>query len=219
MKRSEVLAVLNNADMEVRAKTDAILDLYGTDAELWKAQKAELTEQHKATIDSLNAKLAAVPKGDGTDYKAQFEELQAKLTEMETAHAEALQAKETELSEYKAGVESEKDKTALEAALERHLKAAGANPDPLIFEGLMSKFDRSALVREGEKITNWDEVLAPVKESNAKYFGTQATRAADVADPPANNTSSYTMDDIKKMSTEQINKNWDAVKTTLGKGK
>lgn len=122
---------------------------------------------------------------DATAYKTKLADLEQKIKTMETDHAAALAVKETELTEYKATVESEKTERATTEALKRHLLASGANPDEDILKLLQGEFDRSQVKLEGDKISNWDELVKPVKESKAKWFGEVKVQGAQVATPPA----------------------------------
>lgn len=203
---------------------DKIMAENGRDVEREKSRSEAKLEDYNAKtleIDQLKKDNAAIQKqaSESEAYKTKMDELQTRYTDLQAELTAAKTDYEQKWADRDKADADKADSAALDSALERHLKAAGANPDPLILEGLMNKFDRSALKRDGDTITNWEDVSKSVIAANAQHFGKEKTKAADVADPPVGNPTSYTMEDVKKMSTQEINKNWDKVKPVLEKGK
>lgn len=215
MKRSDLITILNNEDLDAKAKLDKIMDLHGADAELWKTQKQETAEQHKEELGKLNGKLADALKTatdpDREDWKAKYE---AEKTARETAEA-GLATEKTAHEATKSGYETEKARAATKSALYRHLKAAGANPDEDILALLAGKFDQSALVLDGDNIKDWETLSKPVVEANEKWFGATTTEGVSVGNPPTMPPTTYTRADIEKMTPEQINANWEKIKPAL----
>lgn len=181
MKRSEVMAIINNADMDVKEKVNAIMNFHQTDTEMWKTQRQELEEKHKEELE--NAKSSN--SGDGVDWKSKCKELE----KAQKAHEAAIDAKDKEIeekdkeiSDIKAEVESEKTTAAKTTALETALLAAGANAKYV--KKIMKDVDVSKLEMDGTAIKDVDKVIDGVKTDWADMFGKLEQKAADVANPP-----------------------------------
>ncbi|MDL2253836.1 hypothetical protein LJC49_07165 [Ruminococcaceae bacterium OttesenSCG-928-I18] len=184
-----------------KAVIDQIMEEHGTTIETLKERNTEAMEALKEQVTDLKGQLAEKADNSGNDWKAKYE-----------AEVEAHQSTKTELSE-----KTEKEvKTAKLQKLHANLKAAGANPDYI--ELLESKFDVAALEEDGDGFKGWEDTLKPIQAKYSGLFGTVETKGPNVATPPAGNPANYTMDDIKKMSPAEINKNWDKVSKTLEKG-
>jgi hypothetical protein len=78
-------------------------------------------------------------------------------------------------------------------------------------------YDR-AIVKRGKDgaISNADEVVTHFKTEWSDFFGETVTKGAEVATPPPSPTKAkYTLDDIRKMKPDEINKHWDKIKPVL----
>lgn len=171
-----------------------------------QALKADLEE--KTQNSEWEKKYIELDKKYNQDIEAKQKELEIKIKEVET--------KENALNSF----EAEKSKQVKREILKQRLIEDNV-PEKLV-QLVELKFDLDKLEIEGKKIKNYDEIAKPVKEELPEVF-TTIKEAGFVPNVPPNNNNNpsqvYTMQDIKAMSTEEINKNWDnGVKQALEKG-
>ena len=83
-----------------------------------------------------------------------------------------------------------------------------------------SSAEIAALDLDGEKIKDSSALDALVNGTFKALVSTTTTKGANISNPPITTTNkAYSADDIRKMSPEEINKNWDSIKASLnGKG-
>lgn len=171
-----------------------------------KTAQTDLKTANKAVEDLKNQE----PNTDDVEvYKQKLEDLQGK-------YDTDIAAKQKEYDDFKTATETQKEVDTKKSLLRSQLTADGANSK--LVDLLELKFDIDAIELDGDKIKDWETVSKSVKEQYADVFGTTQTQGAKVATPPANNQSSYTIEDVRKMSAQDINKNWDKIKNTLQKG-
>lgn len=180
-------------------KIDTIIEAHAGVVEALKDEisqykgKAETADSLQKQVDDLQEQLS---QSNTDDYKAKYDELS------------------TEYAEYKNGVESRQalaDKTNAYKAL---LKAAGIPDnwtDRVIKSTDLSKIetDKDGNIKDADKLaesvkSDWGDVIPTQKETGLK-----------TPTPPTASAKSYTEDDIKKMSIDEINANWDAIKASL----
>ena len=123
-------------------------------------------------IDELNGKMADLEiqlgKNDTDEYKTKFEEL------------------EIEFNNYKTGIETKENNRLKTNALTGLLKKEGANEG--VLDLLLNAFDLDSINLEDNNITDWENVINPVKEKYAGCFGTTTTVGNAPATPPTTNT-------------------------------
>ena len=68
---------------------------------------------------------------------------------------------------------------------------------------------------EDGKIKDADKLTENIKTEWADFIVTTQQKGANPANPPANNGKTYSMADIRQMSADEINKNWDSIKGSL----
>lgn len=198
-----------------KEQIQGILDEHGNTIELVKEKaKEDLDGKVSALngdIDGLKAQLANAPKADpdGKDWKTEYDTLKSK-------YDTDIAAKDAEFSTYKTGIENEKAIGEKRSALRKQLEADGANPKLTAL--LEKEFDLTKIDIKDGKISGWEEMSKGVKESYADVFGEVKTEGVITKTPPAGGASSYTLDDIKKMSPQEINENWDNIKNVIAKG-
>ena len=164
---------------------------------------------HAESIDALRQE-----RDTARGEAAQLESIRAQLAEMTQARDEACQARDSareELSalcgqfdDYRQAVETEKHHQARHANLRNALQSAGANPHALDLLLLAIHPDESAF--DGDK---------------AQYgaFFAQPTRLpTDFVSPPVTAAPPLTKEDVRRMSQEDINRNWSSVCSVLSKG-
>ena len=149
--------------------------------------------------------------GDTADrILAAYEEAVAALTRQhDAALAEAQSAHEA----YRMQVEMERRQSARRAALSDALSRFGANPQalPLMLDALSlpeEAWDGDALADEGS-------ILNDVRARYAPMFDKPRTLPTSRIAPPDSPGGPLTLDDLRRMSPEDINRRWSSVKQTL----
>ena len=168
---------------------------------------------HAESIDALRQERDAA-RGEA----AQLESIRAALAEMTQARDEACQARDSAREElsalggqfdsYRQQVETEKHQQARHANLRAALQSAGANPHAL---------DLLLLALHPE-ITDPDALLTPLKAQYGAFFAQPTRLPTDVVSPPVTAAPPLTKEDVRRMSQEDINRNWSSVCSVLSKG-
>lgn len=176
---------------------------------------------HAASIDALRQE-----RDDARGEAAQLEGLRAQLTEATQARDEACQARDSvreELSAlggqfeaYRQEVETAKHQQARHANLRDALLHAGANPHALDLLLLALHPDESAF--DGDEIADPDALLSPIKAQYGAFFAQPTRLPTDYVSPPVTAAPPLTKEDVRRMSQEDINRNWSSVCSVLSKG-
>ena len=96
------------------------------------------------------------------------------------------------------------------------LQSAGANPHALDLLLLALHPDES--VFDGDEITDPDALLTPLKAQYGAFFAQPTRLPTDVVSPPVTAAPPLTKEDVRRMSQEDINRNWSSVCSVLSKG-
>ena len=175
----------------------------------------EIVAAHGETVTALKAEIDEAKQGaSGLDaitkerdrYKADLEALQK--TSGDAAKVQA------EYDAYKAQVE--KDKTAAQkgAALDAVLKEAGVERES--FRAQLKKgWDMDTVELEDGKVKDKAALLSRIKAEYPDFIGKASTEGTPPAAPPAGGGKTYTRDQLKGLSAEEINANWSAVSAAL----
>jgi hypothetical protein len=117
---------------------------------------------------------------------------------------------------YKQQVEGEKLNAATDAALYDLAKKAGIQRESFL-KLAVKNFNRDAIKRgDGNSISNGDELVEAFKAEFPDFLATEPSPTPiPPNNPPPGPVKTYTKEQIKGMSAEEINKNWDAVKNAL----
>ena len=176
---------------------------------------------HAESIDALRQERDAA-RGEA----AQLESIRAALAEMTQARDEACQARDSaredlsalggQFDSYRQQVETEKHQQARHANLRAALQSAGANPHALDLLLLALHPDESAF--DGDEITDPDALLTPLKAQYGAFFAQPTRLPTDVVSPPVTAAPPLTKEDVRRMSQEDINRNWSSVCSVLSKG-
>ena len=113
-------------------------------------------------------------------------------------------------------METEKHQQARHANLRAALQNAGANPHALDLLLLALHPDESAF--DGDEITDPDALLTPLKAQYGAFFAQPTRLPTDVVSPPVTTAPPLTKEDVRRMSQEDINRNWSSVCSVLSKG-
>ena len=181
-------------------------------------QVDEIIAAHSETVDAL--------KEQRDQYKADAEklpEIQKQLdkanSDLEAAGKDAYKVKYEALKEeyegYKREQTEKETRSAKERAYRELLKAAGVTEKRIDSVIRVSDLDGVELDDKGA-IKDADKLTESIKTEWADFIQTTTTQGAQTATPPTTTPQkSYTSSDIKKMSIEDINKNWDSIKASL----
>lgn len=163
-------------------------------------QVEQIILAHLETVDALKAEITAAQE-DRALLTEQLAELAAQQQD-----AASIQA---EFDRYKAQLSAEEIQRILRDALIK----AGANEKAVML--LSREIDPEAAQIDGGKLTNAEELIAPIREKYAAFFATPVSRPVPTIQPPATLHGSLTRQDVARMTTEEINQNWDAVRSVL----
>lgn len=181
--------ILRDKGITEKEILDFIMEEHGNAIESLKERHTEALDAVKEENKTLKDAAKNQPNVDADALTGEIAALKEQIETLKTDHAEALTAKEAELTEYKAGIEAkEVDGKKIEAIKEK-LIADGARPSKAALKAMIGDIDLATVELDGGKIKNWDTVSAPIKEAYAEDFGEFKTQGVKVADPPASNTT------------------------------
>ena len=168
--------------------------------------KAEI-EKFTTERDTSNTELTSL-----REQVAAFEKEKADLT----ANASKVQK---EFDDFKTQIETEKTNTVKKNALRDVLRNNGvarAEFQDLIINAL----DLNGVTVGENGIENVDTLIESTKTKYPACFSSVTETGTSTVNPPSGNPSRpLTIADVKKMTAEQINANWDEVQKALASGK
>lgn len=176
----------------------------------------EIVAAHGETVTALKAEIDEAKQGaSGLDavtkerdrYKADLEALQK--TSGDAAKVQA------EFDAYKAHVESDKTAAKKRTALNAVLKKVGVERQSLR-DLLIKCWDLDTVeLDDGGNAKNEAELSSRVNSDYPDCIGTAHTEGTPPAAPPAGGGKTYTREQLKGLSAEEINANWAAVQAAL----
>lgn len=168
------------------------------EAGLNKEVLEKIIQAHGETVDAL--------KKERDEWKRR-----AEAEEQASGRAEV----QATFDAYKAQVEKERLEGRKTAALQKALAEAGvarAGFRELLLRGI----DLAKVELDGENVKNAEAVIAPLKESYADCFSTLQTQGTPPLDPPG---GVIRKTDLRQMSAQEINDNWEEISALLSGGK
>lgn len=129
-----------------------------------------------------------------------------------TGHRSEAERLRTELDAYRLQVQTDRLHAAREQTLCALLRRAGANEQAIPL--LSRAFTTAESDWEGEHLLDENAVLAPVQAQYAAFFTRQQPLPTDRITPPLD-SSILSFEDVKRMSAEEINRNWSQVCSAL----
>lgn len=171
----------------------------------------QIIEAHTETVDAL--------KAERDVYKTDSEKLagvQKELDERskETPFEVKYNALKEEYDTYKNGIETEKQRETKTKAYKELLKAC--NIDEKRFDSILKVTPLESIEIDNEgKIKAFDTLKESVAKDWGDFIVTEKTSGAAAPTPPAKTPTVFTKDAIAKMSADEINQNWDAIKNSL----
>lgn len=185
----------------------------------------QIIDAHQSTIDEIAGERDKY-KADAEKYKIDADKLASVEKDLVKANAKLEDAKEVsekykflqdEYNTYKDNVKAKATHDLKEKAYRALLKEAGISDKR--FDSIIRVTDLSGVeVDDDGNVKNKQPLVDGIKNEWADFIQTQGTQGAKTSTPPAGDTTKvFSRDDIKKMSADEINKNWDSIKGSLGK--
>lgn len=161
-----------------------IMEENGRDIEREKAAGEAAKEESgalKKQLSEAEQKLSAA-SSEGSAANEAAKKLQSEFDAYKKEAEQKYAAKEQELTEFKADVQTKELLSSKQAALVGQLEADGANPK--LVKLLAKEFDLDAIQLEDGKIKDWSTLFEPVKTAYADVFGAPEERGLAPANPP-----------------------------------
>jgi len=177
-------------------------------------------DQLKTEVESLRAevdKFTTEREASNTELTSLREQVASFETEKATLTESASKAQK-ELEEFKTHVETERTNSAKRDAVRTALRANGvARPE---FQDLILNSMNLDEVNIGEGgIENVDALMESTKTKYPGCFSSVTVEGTPTVNPPSGNPPRpLTVDDVRKMSPDEINAHWDEVKKALANG-
>lgn len=178
---------------------------------LTEEQVNAIIENHTDSIDGLKAELATARAAAETveALTKERDELKDKLSK--AGDAAKVQA---DFDAFRQQVETEKANAAKSAAVRKALKASGVQREEFL-DLLMGKVELDKVEMDGDAVKDEASFVAPFKASYAGCFADEHTGGTPPLNPPGGENKTYTREQLRQMSPEEINRNWDAIKGNL----
>ena len=176
-------------------------------------QVETIIEAHTESTDGLKNQLAQY-KTDAEKLPGVQQELDALKAAGDGGYKEKYEAEHGAFEAYKTQVETEKTNAVKAAAVRKALKDAGVQRDAF-GDLLMSKVDLAKVEMDGDAIKDVAALIDPLTAGYGDCFATTITTGTPPATPPSGGGVTITRDQIKGMSRDEINANWDAVQAAL----
>ncbi len=155
------------------------------------SKKIGQLDELQNTIADLEAK---IENSDTDEYKSKYEKL------------------EKDFEDYK----NKKNNETKTSVLQNQLREDGVNEK--LIKLLAKEFNLETLEIENDKIKNWEELSKPIKENYSDFYSKEVISGVGSGNPPRSNGEAfYTSEQINKMTTEEINANWEAISASLNK--
>ena len=179
-----------------------------------------LSEETIETIVEAHVETVSAISRERDDYKAKADTVETVTKERDSYKEKAEKAGDAtkvqaEFDAYKAGVEKRELNARKTTALDAAFKAAGVARD--VFRAKMLKtWDMDTVeLDEGGKIKDMDGVNAAIQKDWSDFIATNEDKPLPSNNPPSSGGQKFTAADIKKMSADEINKNWESISKAL----
>ena len=184
---------------------------------LTEEQVDTIIEAHTDTTDGLKTQLSQY-KADAEKLPGVQQELDALKAAGDGGYKEKYEAEVTAHAETKKAYAAEKQAAQEDVDLTAIIKEAGVERES--FQRLILRsFDRATIKRGDDgAISNRSELIEAVKSGNPDCITTTTTTGTPPVNPPVAPGGPLTREQIRGMSREEINKNWDAVSKALASG-
>lgn len=171
-----------------------------------------IIENHTDTVEGL--------KKERDTYKATAESVESITKERDEYKDKLSKAGDAakvqaDFDAYKQQVQTEKAQALNKSDMLEIAKEAGVQRES--FRSMIVRdFDLSKIQRGDDgKVSNRTELLEAVKTGYPDFIATTNPVGTPTANPPAGDKKNFTREQIRTMSPEEINKNWDSIKKNL----
>lgn len=177
----------------------------------------EIIAAHAATVDALKAERDAALSAAAAaeEVAAQRDALAAQLADAQAAQVSAAEV-QAAFDAYRSRQEQAEREALILRDLRSALKEAGCNPQAV--ELMLRAVNLQDAVVEDGRVQNAGEIIAPLASAYGAFFAQPVCVPAPAVHPPVTHAGVITRADLARMSAEDINRNWNAVKGVLSKG-
>lgn len=176
-----------------------------------------IIEAHGETVDALKKQRddAIAEAGTVSAITQERDQLKQQVETLTRQGGDAARV-QAEFDAFKQQVEADKLNVRKTAALHSVMQEAGI-ARARYRDDLIRGWDLSAVdLDEHDQVTNKEALLDNLRTNYSEYIAVETTTGVPPLSPPPNPSNTYTRDNLKTMTPEQINDNWEAVKKSLG---
>lgn len=177
-----------------------------------------IIDAHSETVDALKLQRdeAIAASGAAQAITQERDQLKQQLEQLRTQSGDVA-AVRAEYDAYKQQVETERAEARDKADVLALLREAGIQRESFL-QLAAGAYDRSQIQRgEDGSIINRDALIQGIKTDYADCIATTEQLGTPPTTPPTGGGKTYTRDQIRSMSADEINANWAAVTAALAK--
>lgn len=182
-------------------------------------EKAEqLLDMHLETVNGLKEVITSL-KTENERIPTLSDELKQlkALKEQSDDYKAKYESEKSEFENFKKKLEIEKTDEAKKKAYRDLLEKNNIRKDKM--DLIMRTVKLSDLnLQEDNTLENSEELNKSILKDWSDFVEHTAVKGTNAANPPISTVRSFTREDIRGMSAEEINKNWEAIKVSLKNG-
>ena len=182
-------------------------------------EKAEqLLDMHLETVNGLKEVITSL-KTENERIPTLSDELKQlkALKEQSEDYKAKYESEKSEFENFKKKLEIERTDEAKTKAYRDLLEKNNIRKDKM--DLIMRKVKLSDLnLQEDNTLENSEELNKSILKDWSDFVEHTAVKGTNAANPPISTVRSFTREDIRGMSAEEINKNWEAIKVSLKNG-
>lgn len=182
-------------------------------------EKAEqLLDMHLETVNGLKEVITSL-KTENERIPTLSDELKQlkALKEQSDDYKAKYESEKSEFENFKKKLEIEKTDEAKKKAYRDLLEKNNIRKDKM--DLIMRTVKLSDLnLQEDNTLENSEELNKSILKDWSDFVEHTAVKGTNAANPPISTVRSFTREDIRGMSSEEINKNWEAIKVSLKNG-
>lgn len=182
-------------------------------------EKAEqLLDMHLETVNGLKEVITSL-KTENERIPTLSDELKQlkALKEQSDDYKAKYESEKSEFENFKKKLEIEKTDEAKKKAYRDLLEKNNIRKDKM--DLIMRTVRLSDLnLQEDNTLENSEELNKSILKDWSDFVEHTAVKGTNAANPPVSSVRSFTREDIRGMSAEEINKNWEAIKVSLKNG-
>lgn len=182
-------------------------------------EKAEqLLDMHLETVNGLKEVITSL-KTENERIPTLSDELKQlkALKEQSDDYKAKYESEKSEFENFKKKLEIEKTDEAKKKAYRDLLEKNNIRKDKM--DLIMRTVRLSDLnLQEDNTLENSEELNKSILKDWSDFVEHTAVKGTNAANPPVSSVRSFTREDIRGMSAEEINKNWESIKVSLKNG-